>query len=60
MVSSTTLLRSELTVFYGSEDFKGKSDYEILRLFQSNSVATIFEQIYKLSNLVSTIPATTT
>jgi hypothetical protein len=38
---------------------KGKSAYEILKWFHSNSIATTFEQTYKLANLVSTITAAT-
>jgi hypothetical protein len=53
------LLKNEVTALYGSEDFEGKSAYEILQWFHSSSMATTFERAYKLANLVSTIPPTT-
>lgn len=55
----TALLKNELMVLYGSEDIKGKSPYEILQWLHSSSMATAFEQTYKLANLISTIPAIT-
>jgi hypothetical protein len=39
------LLQNEQTALYGSEDFKGKSAYEILQRFKSNS---IFEETCNL------------
>lgn len=55
----TGLLKNELMVLYGSEDIKGKSPYEILQWLHGSSMATTFEQTYKLANLISTIPAIT-
>jgi hypothetical protein len=51
------LLKNE--VLYGSEEFKGKSHYDILQWFHMNRMATMFKETYKLANLISTIPATT-
>ena len=55
----TGLLKNELMVLYGSEDIKGKSPYEVLQWLHGSSMATAFEQTYKLANLISTIPAIT-
>jgi hypothetical protein len=55
----TALLKNELMVLYGSEDIKGKSPYEVLQWLHGSSMATAFEQTYKLANLISTIPAIT-
>jgi hypothetical protein len=52
------LLKNELTGLYGSEDFKGKCPFKLLQWFHSYIMATAFEQMYKLANLVSTIAAT--
>ena len=54
----TGLLKNELMVLYGSDDIKGKSPYEVLQWLHGSSMATAFEQIYKLANLVSTIQVT--
>jgi hypothetical protein len=43
-----SLLKYELTILYGSEDLKGKSHYEILQWFHSNSTATTFKETYEL------------
>jgi hypothetical protein len=59
MMDLRLCITEKWTVLCGSEDFKGKSAYKILQWFHSNSMATTFEQTYKLSNLVSTILATT-
>jgi len=52
------LLKKEVKVLYGSDDIKGKSPYEVLQWLHGSSMATAFEQTYKLANLVSTIQAT--
>ena len=54
----TALLKNEVKVLYGSDDIKGKSPYEVLQWLHGSSMATAFEQIYKLANLVSTIQVT--
>jgi hypothetical protein len=58
VIFECSLLKNELTVLYSSEVFQGKSPYEILQWFHSNSMATTFEETYKVANLVSSIPAT--
>ena len=48
----TALLKNEVKVLYGSDDIK------VLQWLHGSSMATAFEQTYKLANLVSTIQAT--
>ena len=54
----TALLKNEVKVLYGSDYIKGKSPYEVLQWLHGSSMATAFEQIHKLANLVSTIQVT--
>jgi hypothetical protein len=54
------LLNNKLILIYGSEDFKGKYFLRNTTVVSSNSMVSTFQQTYKLMNLVSIIPATTT
>jgi hypothetical protein len=44
--------------FMTEKDLKGISPYKILQWFYNSSMVTTFEHMYKLANLVFSIPAT--
>src|SRR6266576_5296861 len=52
-------LRNELMVLYNSNDLIGKSPYQILNWMIEKNLADSFEQVYKLTEIICTIPATT-
>lgn len=52
-------LKNELLVFYENSTFQNKNIYEIFQWFSTKFCIDTFNQIYRLSALICTIPATT-
>lgn len=52
-------LKNELTVFYRTTIFKGKSPAKLLEFLKRENLDTSFKEVYRLAELICTIPATT-
>jgi hypothetical protein len=52
-------LKNELVVLYCSDEFCNKSVHELLQFLVENDLSSGFKEVFKLAELIMTIPATT-
>lgn len=52
------VLKNELSVFYCTSAFRGKSPHELIKYLKVGNLDQTFKQIVRLASLIATIPAT--
>jgi hypothetical protein len=52
-------LRNELIVLYTSEEFLNINPYDLVKKIKINYLISTFQEVFKLSQLILTIPSTT-
>ncbi|KAL4135415.1 hypothetical protein QTP88_007028 [Uroleucon formosanum] len=52
-------LRNELIVFYKSEEFLNTNPYDLVKKIKINDLISAFQEVFKLGQLILTIPSTT-
>lgn len=54
----TSRLKNELKVFYCLDEFKNKSLTELVVFMKTNNLDIVYEEVYKLAQLILTFPST--
>lgn len=52
-------LRNELIVLYKSEEFLSTNPYDLVKKIKMNDLISAFQEVFKLGQLILTIPSTT-